>query len=169
MADRYAAGEARRTADRLDQLRVAEAARALGEEPTMATKKTTTTKKTGRSWNQSYAWVKALKLEPPAESVKGCIYRAMQKTKRGTAEQVTDAAVKLGLKTYTKQDPRNMTQSLLRQFAELGAVKIVRDGDAPAPAKAKATTGARKRLVLRKGAAPARKTAPASEGAQAGA
>lgn len=113
-----------------------------------ATKKSAPTK---RAWKQSYRWEKALKLEPPADGVKGVIYKAIQSIKKGNADEVAAAAVKGGLKNYTKQDPRTMTKSILRQFAESGCIKIVRDEDMPASAATKSTP-ARKKLVVKKSA-----------------
>jgi hypothetical protein len=97
------------------------------------------TEKTG-AWKQRYTFVKALKLEPPTTSVKGAIYLAIKSAKKGTATDITEVACsKFNLRKYTKQDPRMMTLSLLRQFAEAGAVHIQRtESTKKAKAKAKA-------------------------------
>lgn len=108
-----------------------------------------------RTWNQSYVFKRALKLEPTG-AIAATIYKAVRQVKRGTASEITDAANKLGLNKQTKQDPRGMVLSLLRQFAEKGAIEIVRDGEkaAAAPAKAKAKTGKKKvRLIVKEAAA----------------
>jgi hypothetical protein len=125
----------------------------------MATKtKSDKTASAGRKWNIVYRWKRALDLEPEEGGIRYLVYQAMKQVKTGTADDITKAAIKLGLNKATKQDPRGMTQSLLRQLAADGALTIDRPAPKTAPKKTKhkvfkkaaIVRGKGKRVVLRK-------------------
>lgn len=90
----------------------------------------------GRAWKQHYEFVKNAKDEPAEDTIQGCVYRGAKAVKSGTADEVTDAAVKAGLSKVTSQDARTQTMVHLRRLVAQGVVKVVKDTAAPAAPKA---------------------------------
>jgi hypothetical protein len=103
------------------------------EESVMKAKKSSAKKTTAKSesksraWNQTYEFVKPLKVEPPKDTIRGCVYAGVKSVKNGNADEVCAAAVKAGLADVTGQDPRTQTMVHLRNLIADGAVKVHRD------------------------------------------
>lgn len=85
----------------------------------------------GRSWNWGHSnsfvvdtkkWTKDARLRLPAnpKSVLGCIFRAIQKLKRATDDDVLDECLRMGLST--KQNKRKQVQIKLRRLRRWGVV-----------------------------------------------
>jgi hypothetical protein len=118
----------------------------------VAAKKSTAS---GRSWNRTYVFVKSLKVEPAKDTIVGCVYAGIKSIKSGNADEVTAAALKVGLRNVTGQDPRVQTMVWLRRLAADGAVRVdAADKGKAAPAKASAKAAQpKKKVVLKKTAA----------------
>jgi uncharacterized protein with LGFP repeats len=98
----------------------------LGE--IMAKKKTSGEDRRGR---KTFVFVKAAK-DVVDETIMGVVYNAIKKLKSGTVSEITEAALKGGLKDYTGQDALVQTGVMLNRLKSMGAVK---KADAPAKAK----------------------------------
>jgi hypothetical protein len=125
--------------------------RQAAEETDMAKKAAAAAKSTGRSWNRTYEFVKALKAEPTKGTIKAAVYSGIKSVKSGDADAVTAAAIKAGLKDATDQDPRVQTMVWLRNLIADGAVRVVK-ADGKSAAKAKTAPVAKKtvRVKLKK-------------------
>lgn len=125
-----------------------------GEDDTMAkksaakkifkAKKTKTVETPARAWQQTYEFVKPLKVEPVRETILGVAYGVISKAKSPqTIDQIAEKAVSAGLGEYSDQNPRTQMQIMLRRLAAQGSVRILRataGGDA-APVKPRAKAG----------------------------
>lgn len=124
-------------------------------------KKTKTADAPVRGWNQSYEFVKDAKVEPVKDTIIGTVYAGIKKVKRGTIEDVTDAALKAGLGDATGQNPRVQTQVMLRRLIAMGVVKLHKETAGQTPSKdAKAAKGvtARRASAVGKKASKAKGT-----------
>jgi hypothetical protein len=90
-----------------------------------ASKKTTTEP---RESSLRYEFLKMPKDAPAEDTLIGCVLSGARKAKRGSIDDMTEAAVRCGLNKVTTQDPRAKTRIILRQLANDGAVRITRDG-----------------------------------------
>ncbi len=116
---------------------------------------------TSRAWNQTYEFRKALKAEPPKDTIKGCVYAGIKKVGKGNVDEVTEAAMRAGLGDVTGQDPRTQTQVWLRALIADGAVTLHKHtGEAKAAVAKKPVKKGKRLLVVKKsGKAPAQATA----------
>jgi hypothetical protein len=86
-------------------------------------------KKTKRTWTlqQTYTFKRVEKNRTPnADSIEGCVLAGLRKVKRGTLDQIHQAALTLGLKKVTGQDTREQTRVWLRRLEKVGVVSITR-------------------------------------------
>jgi hypothetical protein len=81
------------------------------------------------------------------ETIAGVVYNAIKKLKSGTVAEVTDAAIKGGLKDVTGQDPMVQTGVWLNRLAGKGIVKKIKSEGKAAVSKAAKTV----RFKLKKG------------------
>jgi hypothetical protein len=88
-----------------------------------------------RKGRKVFEFVKAAK-DMVEETIMGVVYNAIKKVKSGTVAEITEAAVKGGLKDYTGQDPLVQTGVMLNRLKSMGSVRKVK---VEAPAKAKAS------------------------------
>lgn len=120
-------------------------------------------KRSNRGWGQRFVYVKSLKVEPPKESVYGCIYYAFKKLKSGTVAEITDAAMKEGLNKETTQNPRIQTQIKLRRLCREGSAKKEKV-EKEKKSKDKEKAAPKKKAAAKK---PAPKKAPAKKAKKA--
>jgi len=100
----------------------------------MAKKKTTGDDRRGR---KTFEFAKEAK-DLVDETIMGVVYNAIKKMKSGTVADISEAAVKGGLKDYTGQDPLTQTGVWLNRMVSKGYVR-----------KVKTDNSAKKKVVLK--------------------
>jgi hypothetical protein len=103
----------------------------LGEIMAKKSKKTSSGD-SDRRGRKVFEFVKVVK-DVVDETIMGVVYNAIKKLKSGTVGEITEAALKGGLKDYTGQDPLVQTGVMLNRLKSMGSVKKVK---VEAPAKA---------------------------------
>jgi hypothetical protein len=116
-------------------------------------------KRANKGWGQKFVFVKVMRIEPPKESVFGCVYQALRKMKTGTVQELTEEAMRQGLNKYTKQNPRIQTQIKLR--------RLVREGSAKKEKIAKSKKVEKEKAETKPVAAPAKKAVAKKPAAKA--
>ena len=119
-----------KTSQKKRERKLSEQQEELGE--IMAKKKTSSDDRRGR---KVFEFVKVAK-DMVDETIMGVVYNAIKKVKSGTVTEITDAALKGGLKDYTGQDPLVQTGVMLNRLKSMGSVKKVKT-EAPAKASGK--------------------------------
>lgn len=105
-------------------------------------------KSAARESNLAYAFLKVPSDAAGEETIQGCVLAGIRKIKRGSLDDVTEAATKAGLNKVSDQDLRNQTRIHLRRLANKGAVRITRNGEESKTAKKKTSKKAKKSFKL---------------------
>lgn len=133
--------------DRLSQVKQRKRKHVQEEIDVMAKKSKKKEAPSGRERGRTeYEFVKMAK-DIEDETIAGVVYNAIKKLKSGTVAEVTDAAVKGGLKDVTGQDPMVQTGVWLNRLAAKGIVKKIKAEGKAAVSKAAKTV----RFKLKKG------------------
>jgi len=100
-------------------------------------------KRAERESHLQYDFVKMTKDAPEEETAYGVVLVGIRKIKSGNLDDATEAALKAGLAKVSSQDPRAIARKGLRMLANIGIVRISRDGEEKG-GNAKKATGAKK-------------------------
>jgi hypothetical protein len=96
-----------------------------------------------RKGRKVFEFVKSAK-DLVEETIMGVVHGAIQKVKCGTVAEITEVAIKGGLKDYTGQDPLVQTGVMLNRLKKMGSVQKVKT-EAPAKASGKVVLKLRKK------------------------
>lgn len=89
--------------------------------------KTTTKKSVAVKSNRGraqFAFVKATKKEIPT-GIMSVVFKAVQKKRRGSVVEIAQAAIALGLKKVTSQNPVTQTHVMLNRLRKFGVTKRI--------------------------------------------
>lgn len=108
----------------------------------------TATKRSHSGWGWVNTFIKEAKLPPSRKTVRGVVYEAIRKLRKGTDKEVTTLAMQMGLDKMTDQNPTRQVQIKLRGLANPKRdffcitrekpkkdAKVKKTKPAPAPAK----------------------------------